>query len=95
MAIKDRLKLAGRTADDLEHVGSRGLLPEGLTQLAEQSRILNCDDCLGGECIHKFNLLVGERLHYWTREHEHTYRNPLSQHRDAEIAAITSQFLAF
>src|SRR5262245_30192323 len=33
-------QIKGRAADDLEHVGRRGLLLKGFTQLVEQSRVL-------------------------------------------------------
>src|SRR5262249_61784142 len=53
-------EIEGRAADDLEHVGGGCLLLQRFTQLVEQPYILNGDDGLRGEVLHKFNLLVGE-----------------------------------
>ena len=60
------LKIERRAADDLEHVGGGGLLLQRFAQLAEQPRVLDGDDGLGGEVRHQRNLLVGERAHLWT-----------------------------
>src|SRR5262245_44398537 len=37
--IEHGLKIEGRAADDLEHVGGGGLLLQGFAQLVEQSRV--------------------------------------------------------
>ena len=56
--MEDRHQLAGRTADDLEHLGGRGLLLQrfaqivgALAQLLEQPRVLDGDDGLGGKIL--------------------------------------------
>ena len=54
-------KFARRPADDLEHVGGRGLLLQRFAQLVEQARVLDRDDGLGSEVFDQFDLLVGER----------------------------------
>jgi hypothetical protein len=41
----------GRTADDLEHVGGRGLLLERLAYLTEQPRVLDRDNGLSAEIL--------------------------------------------
>ncbi len=58
-----------RAADDLEHVGGRGLLLQGLaqiigtqTQFLEQPRILDGDDGLLGEVGDQVGLLFGKWL---------------------------------
>ena len=51
----------GRAADDLEHVGGRGLLLQRFTQLVKQSRVLDRDDGLACEVLDQLDLLVGER----------------------------------
>src|SRR5215467_9611104 len=66
--IEHYLKVESRAADDLKHVGSGGLLLEGLAQivgalvqLVEQACVLNGDDGLirvGGD---QLDLLLGER----------------------------------
>jgi hypothetical protein len=45
------LQFAGRAADDLEHVGGRGLLVQRFAQLVEQPRILDGDDSLAGKAL--------------------------------------------
>ena len=47
--IENRRQIEGRAADDLEHVGGRGLLLQRLPQFVEQPRVLDGDDGLGGE----------------------------------------------
>src|SRR5262249_32199523 len=42
--IKHGLQIEGRAADDLEHVGSSGLLLQRLAQLVEQAGVLDGDD---------------------------------------------------
>ena len=60
----------GERADDLQHLGGRRLLLQrfrevvgALAQFVEQPRVLDGDDGLGGEILHQFDLLVGERPH--------------------------------
>ena len=47
--VEHRLQVESRAADDLEHVGGRGLLLQRLAQLVEQAGVLDGDDGLGGE----------------------------------------------
>src|SRR5262249_23267109 len=63
-----RLQVARRAGDDLQHLAGRGLLLQGLgqivgtlTQFIEQPRVFDRNDCLGGEVLYQFDLLVGER----------------------------------
>ena len=65
--LEHGLQLAGRTADDLEHLGGRGLLLQrlaqivgALAQLVEQPGILDRDDGLSSEVRHQLDLLVGK-----------------------------------
>ena len=50
-SIEHRLEIEGRTADDLKHIGGRGLLLKRFAQLVEQSRVLDGDDRLGSEIL--------------------------------------------
>src|SRR5262245_52832750 len=59
--LEHRLQLAGRTADDAEHLRSRGLLLKRLAQLVEQARVLDGDDGLRREVLDQLDLLVGKR----------------------------------
>ena len=55
--VQHCLQVEGRAADDLEHVGGRGLLLQRLAQLVEQPSILDGDDGLSGEVGEQLNLL--------------------------------------
>src|SRR5262249_60798426 len=46
--VENGLQIEGRAADDLEHIGSGGLLLQRLPQPLEQPRILGGDDDLAG-----------------------------------------------
>ena len=58
--IEHGLQIERRATDDLEHVGSGGLLLQRFAQLVEQPRVLDGDDGLGGEVLDQLDLLVGE-----------------------------------
>ena len=67
-AFEYGLQIEGRAADDLEHLGGRGLLLQrfaqivgALAQFVEQPRVLDGDDRLRGEVLYQFDLLLGER----------------------------------
>jgi hypothetical protein len=64
--IEHRLQVEGGPANDLKHVGCRGLLSERLAQLTEQPHILDRDDRLSGEVSDQLDLLVGEWAHFLT-----------------------------
>jgi hypothetical protein len=59
--LENRLQVARRSRDYLEHIGGGGLLLERFAQLAEQAGVLDRDDRLRGEVRDQLNLLVGER----------------------------------
>ena len=59
-----RLKFAGRTADDLQHLGGRDLLLKRFAQFTQQPRILDGNDGLGSEVFDQIDLLVCEGLHF-------------------------------
>ena len=61
--VEHRLQVESRAANDLEHVGSGGLLLKRFAQLVEQPRVLDGDDGLRGEVCDQLDLLVGERAH--------------------------------
>ena len=58
--VEHLLQVERRAADDLEHIGSGGLLLQRLPQLVEQPRVLDGDHGLVGEVRDQINLLVGE-----------------------------------
>src|ERR1700722_7584734 len=74
---KNRLKIAGRAADNLENLGCGRLLLQGfrevggaagevrgaLAQFVEQPRVLDGDDGLRGKTPYQLDLPVAERAH--------------------------------
>src|SRR5262245_29636863 len=61
--VQHGLEIESRTTDDLEHVGSCGLLLQGFAQCMEQPRVLDGDDGLVSEACHQFHLSIGEGTH--------------------------------
>ncbi|MFZ1152920.1 MAG: hypothetical protein WAR76_24835 [Xanthobacteraceae bacterium] len=82
--IEHRLKIEGRAANDLEHVGSGGLLLERLPQFVEQPRVLDGDDGLSGEVCNQRDLLVGERPDLDPPNRDDADDPIFSQHRHSE-----------
>src|SRR5262245_51953119 len=60
--VQHYLQVERRTADDLEHIGGRGLLLKRFAQLTQQARVFDGDDGLISEGLHERNLLIGEWL---------------------------------
>jgi hypothetical protein len=60
-SVEYGLEVEGRAADDLEYIGSGGLLLQRFAQLVEQPRVLDGDDGLVGEVREKLDLPVCER----------------------------------
>ena len=79
--IEYGLQIKGRPADDLEHVGSRGLLLQRFSQLVEQASILDGDDGLIGEIAHQFDLLVGEWANLLAVDDDGADQRALFEHR--------------
>ena len=106
MAREHRLKIAGRTADNLEHLrGGRLLLQRfcevgrafakvvgALAQFVEQPRVLDGDDGLRGEILDQFDLLVGEGTNFLTVKRERTNQLVLLQHRNSQKRPYTPEF---
>src|SRR5262249_25272731 len=59
--IEHRLQIECRATDDLEHVARSGLLLQGFPQFAQQSRVFDGDDRLGGEVLYQLDLFIGKR----------------------------------
>ena len=58
--LEDRLQVARRCGDDLQHLRGGGLLLQRLLRLGDQPRVLDSDDRLRGEILQQRNLLFGE-----------------------------------
>src|SRR5262249_21380846 len=91
--IKHSLKIEGRAADDLEHVGGGGLLLERFAKLVEQARILDGNHRLIGEGRDKIDLLLSERVNCRPRQEHGADRSSLAHERDAECGAKAATFL--
>ena len=95
--LKDRLKLAWRTANDAKHLRGRGLLLQRLgevggtlLQFVEQPRVLNSDDGLCGKVREKLDLLVRKCTRLLTKNSNDSDRLIFVQHGHAERAAVSS-----
>src|SRR5690242_11171342 len=72
--IKYRDEIARRGVDDLQYLGGRGLLLQGLARLGQEPRIFHCDDRLRREVFEQRDLLFGKGPHllavdsYYTKE---------------------------
>ena len=96
--VEHGLKIEGRAADDLEHVGGRGLLLQGLAQVAcarlhlvKQPHVLDRDHSLVGEGGEQLDLLVGKRPHGAPRQRQCTNGNAFAQQRHTKHGAPASQ----
>ena len=61
--VEHRREVTGRGIDDLQHLGGRGLLLQGLARLGQEPRILHRDDRLRREVLQQCDLLVSKRPH--------------------------------
>src|SRR5262245_56239687 len=86
--LEYRLQLARRTANDLQHAGSRGLPLKRLAQLAEQTGILDRYCGLIRESLQKSNMLVLERTYFGAPHQDRTKRVALSNQRHAKDGAM-------
>src|SRR5262245_3622344 len=83
---ENRVEVARRGTNNLEHVGGSGLLlqrfrkiPRARLHLIEQSHVLDRDDCLVGKCFSKFDLFVGKWLDDATLQKQDTNRRSFAQ----------------
>src|SRR5262249_58960280 len=81
--LENRLQFTRRTADDLEHVGSGGLLLQGLAHLAEQARGLDGDRGLVCEALDQLYLPVGELADLLAADNKSARQLAVPQHRHA------------
>jgi hypothetical protein len=98
--IENRLQVEGRPAQRLEDVAGRGLVVEGLLQLAraclhlvEQFEVRDRDDRLIGEGGHELDLTVSEWLHVRSCQNDDAEKPSLSKQRHPEHGALLSDFL--
>src|SRR5262249_46610591 len=93
-----RLKVEGRSADDLEDLCGGSLLIECFSevavsglQLLEQPHVLDRDDGLIPEGLQQRDLVVGERPGLGARHRDDAEGSPLPQHWYPETAANTER----
>jgi hypothetical protein len=96
--LQDWPQIEGRAADDLEHIGGRGLLLQrfgqvvgALAQLVEQPCVLDGDDGLAGEVVDQLNLFVCERPNLLAVDGDGPDQCVLFEHRDCNQAATAPQ----
>src|SRR3972149_875029 len=82
--VQHRLQIGGGGADDAEDFAGRGLLLEGLGEVAVEASVLNRNGCLVGECLEEGDLLGGERADLCSADDDGSKRFPRAQqwHRD-------------
>jgi hypothetical protein len=85
--VEDRGEVAGRRIDDLQYLGGRGLLFQGLARLGQQPRILHRDDCLRREVLQQRDLLFGERPDLGAEDQKHPHQCCVFAQREGETAA--------
>src|SRR5262249_29411825 len=82
--LQHRFKIEGRAADDLQHIGGRGLLLEGLAEFVEQPGVLDRDDGLIREGLDHRELLGGEGSNLRTPHRNRTHEDTFATHRHTE-----------
>src|SRR5262245_8705645 len=90
--IENRVQVAGRAADGLKHIGGRGLLLERITQFVKQPSVLDSDDGLGSEVLHKLDLLTGERTNILTEDGNGADQLVVLEHRYSEMRSRPGGF---
>src|ERR1700724_255284 len=84
--VEDRREIAGRGIDDLQYLGSRGLLLQGLARLGQEPRILHCDDRLRGESFEQRDFLVGKGPHFLPVDREYAEQLSVFEQRHSNSA---------
>src|SRR6266702_8879811 len=91
-SIEHRLEIEGRTADNLEHLGGRGLLLQRFPQLVQQPRVLDRDDGLAREACNQCNLLVRKWANFLAIDGDRAEKLAFLEHRYGEKRARPGQF---
>src|SRR6516164_11818638 len=92
--VEHSVKIEGRAADDLEHVGGSRLLLQRFSQLIQKARVLDGDHRLVGEGGNELDLLLCKRFHPLARHCDDANGRSLSQQRNAEYRAKAVHFHA-
>src|SRR5215831_19079435 len=70
--VEYRCEVARRAVDDLQYLGSGGLLLQGLVRPRQKPRIFHRDDRLRREVLDQSDLLLVERPHLLTEQSDGT-----------------------
>ena len=89
--LQHGLEVEGRAADDLEHVGGRGLLLQRFAKLVEQPCVLDGDDRLLGEVAQQLDLLVSERADLLSIDHDCADQLGIPKHRYSDERPSASE----
>src|SRR5262245_60616405 len=89
--IEYGLQIERRAADDLKHVGGRGLLLQRFAQLIEQACVLDRNDGLGGEVRDQLDVLVGEGTDFLTKDGNDSNELIVLEHRNIDGGPNTTE----
>src|SRR5439155_20541970 len=90
-SVEHHLQIESRAADDLEHVGGRGLLLQRFAKLVEQPCVLDGDDRLLGEVAQQLDLLVSERADLLSIDHDCADQLGIPKHRYSDERPSASE----
>src|SRR6516225_6567080 len=85
--VKHRGEVPGRGIDDLQYLGSRGLLLQCLARFGYEARVFHRNDRLGREVLQQRNLIVGERADFLAVDRDHTEQRIVLAQRYSDKAA--------
>src|SRR5215471_14378465 len=88
--IEHRRKVAGRSIDDPEHLGGRGLLLQGFARLGQEPRILHCDDRLSSEILQQRDLFVRKRANFLAIDGHRAQYGIIFAQRDGKHASTAA-----
>ena len=83
--VEHRLQVAGRRVDDLQDLGSCGLLLQCLTRLGQQPCILHSDDRLRRKVLQQRDLFVGEWAYFATVNSKGPKQSAILAQRDGQV----------
>jgi hypothetical protein len=89
--VVDGRKVAGRAVDDLQDLGSCGLLLQGLAGLGDQPSVLNGNHRLVGKGADELDLPISKRLDPLAPQSNHADHDALAQQWHTEPGPVFSQ----
>src|SRR5262245_59497205 len=90
--LKHSLEIECRPADDLQHVGGRGLLLERFAQLVEQTCVLYRDHGLRSKVLDQVDLLIGKGTYLLAGENDCSDQFIVLEHWDRKDGPIAANF---